>query len=105
VYCGQTVGWIKTSFGTEVGLGPCHIVLDWEPSPPKHPFSICRPAAQKDSCSLAMYRYRHNDVPKCYLACTKVILQNTCTEIDLICTEVVMYRNCPPLVPKLSYWK
>ena len=23
--------------------------------------------------------------------------KNTCTEIDLICTEVVMYRNCPPL--------
>ena len=28
--------------------------------------------------------------------------KNTCTEIDLICTEDVMYRNCPPLVPKLS---
>ena len=23
--------------------------------------------------------------------------KSTCTEIDLICTEVVMYRNCPPL--------
>jgi len=23
--------------------------------------------------------------------------KNTCTEIDLICTEVVMYRKCPPL--------
>jgi len=23
--------------------------------------------------------------------------KNTCTKIDLICTEVVMYRNCPPL--------
>ena len=23
--------------------------------------------------------------------------KNICTEIDLICTEVVMYRNCPPL--------
>jgi len=31
VYCGQTVGWIKVPFGMEVGLGPCHIVLDGNP--------------------------------------------------------------------------
>ena len=29
VYCGQTAGWIKIALGTEVGLGPVHIVLDW----------------------------------------------------------------------------
>ena len=28
VCCGQMVGWIKISLGTEVGLGPGHIVLD-----------------------------------------------------------------------------
>jgi len=28
VYPGQTVGWIKILLGTEVGLGPGHIVLD-----------------------------------------------------------------------------
>ena len=28
VYCGQTAGWIKVALGTEVGLGPDHIVLD-----------------------------------------------------------------------------
>jgi len=44
-----------------------------------------------------MYRYRHNDVPKWYFACTEVVLQKTRTEIDLICTKVVMYRKCPPL--------
>jgi len=27
MYCGQTVGWIKMQLGTEVGLGPGHIVL------------------------------------------------------------------------------
>jgi len=27
VYCGQTAGWIKTSLGTEVDLGPGHFVL------------------------------------------------------------------------------
>ena len=34
VYCGQTVGWIKVKLGTEVGLGPGHIVLDGDPAPP-----------------------------------------------------------------------
>jgi len=33
VHCGQTAGWIKTALGTEVGLGPCHIVLDGDPAP------------------------------------------------------------------------
>jgi len=35
VYCGQTVGWIKMKLGTEVGLGPGHIVLDGDPAPPQ----------------------------------------------------------------------
>jgi len=34
VCCYQTDGWIKTPLGTEVGLGPGHIVR-WGPSPPK----------------------------------------------------------------------
>jgi len=34
VYCGQTAGWIKMSLGTEVGLGPGHIVQDGDPAPP-----------------------------------------------------------------------
>jgi len=34
VYCGQTVGWIRTPLGTEVGLSPGHIVLDDDPAPP-----------------------------------------------------------------------
>jgi len=33
VYCGQTVRWIKMKLGTEVGLGPGHIVLDRDPAP------------------------------------------------------------------------
>ena len=32
VYCGQTAGWMKTPLGTEVDLGPGHIVLDGGPS-------------------------------------------------------------------------
>jgi len=33
VYCGHTVGWIKTKLGMQVGLGPGHIVLDGDPAP------------------------------------------------------------------------
>ena len=33
VYCGQTVGWIKVKLGTQVGLGPGHIVLDGDQAP------------------------------------------------------------------------
>jgi len=34
VYCGQTVGRIKIELGTQVGLGPGHIVSDGDPAPP-----------------------------------------------------------------------
>jgi len=33
--CGQTVARIKTKLGTQVGLGPGHIVLDDDPPTPK----------------------------------------------------------------------
>jgi len=33
VYCGQTVGRIKTKLGMQVDLGPGHIVLDGDPAP------------------------------------------------------------------------
>jgi len=34
VYCGQMVGRIKMKLGTQVGLGPGHIVLDGDPGLP-----------------------------------------------------------------------
>jgi len=34
VYCRQTAGWIKMSFGMEVRHGPEHTVLDGNPAPP-----------------------------------------------------------------------
>jgi len=33
VCCGQTVGWIRMPLGTEVGLGPGHIVLNGNSHP------------------------------------------------------------------------
>ena len=33
VYCGQTAGWIKMKLSMEVGLGPGHVVLGWDPAP------------------------------------------------------------------------
>ena len=35
MYCGRTVGWIKTPLGVEVGLGPGDIVLDGDPACPQ----------------------------------------------------------------------
>jgi len=35
MYRDETVGWIKMPLGMEVGLGPGHIVLDWDPVRPK----------------------------------------------------------------------
>ena len=32
MYGGQADGWNKMSLGTEVGLGPGHIVLDGDPA-------------------------------------------------------------------------
>jgi len=32
VHCDQMAGWIKVALGTEVGLGPRHIVLDGDPA-------------------------------------------------------------------------
>jgi len=32
VYCGHAAGWMKTPLGTEVDLGPGHIVLDGVPA-------------------------------------------------------------------------
>jgi len=51
VYCGQTAGWMKTPLGTEVDLGPSHIVLDGIPAlrergtaaPSFRPMSIVAP--------------------------------------------------------------
>jgi len=34
VCCGQTDGWIKMPLGTNIGLGPGHIVLYEDPAPP-----------------------------------------------------------------------
>jgi len=46
--CGQTTAWMKTQLGTEVDLGPGHIVLDGVPAlrergtaAPPHPFGPC----------------------------------------------------------------
>ena len=47
VYCGQTVGWIKISLGTQVDLGTGDICVRQGPSSP-------RKGAQQPSTFLAM---------------------------------------------------
>ena len=48
-----------------------------------------------------MCRYRHNDVPKWYFACTEVVGYSKKhmyrNGSHMYGTEVVMYRKCPPL--------
>ena len=36
---------------------------------------------------------------------SKSYYKNTCTEIDLMCTEVVMYRKCPPLCTEIVMYR
>ena len=36
MYCCQTDGWTKMPLDMETGVGPCHIVLDGDPAPPKN---------------------------------------------------------------------
>ena len=36
VYFGRTTEWINVLLSTKVDLGPGHIVLDWDPVPPKN---------------------------------------------------------------------
>jgi len=43
------VGWVKMPRGTEVGLGPGHIVLDQDPAPPH------RKGHSSPSCTCAVY--------------------------------------------------
>ena len=40
VYCGQTAGWIRIPFGTEVGLGAYDIVLDEDPAPTERTIAV-----------------------------------------------------------------
>jgi len=40
VCCGQTVGRIKMKLGTQIGLGPGHILVDWHPAPPSKGHSL-----------------------------------------------------------------
>ena len=59
VYCGQMAGWMKAPLGTEVDLGPGHIVLDGvtvsakgaqQPSPSFRPMSIVATVAHLSYC-------------------------------------------------------
>jgi len=59
VRIGQTDGWIKMTLGVEVGLGPCHIVLNGDAAtaperltaaPSFRPMSIVATVAHSSYC-------------------------------------------------------
>jgi len=56
VYCGQTVGWIKMKLGTQVGLGPSHIVFDGEPAPPRKERGTAAPTFELTGAGFAYVR-------------------------------------------------
>jgi len=50
-YCGQTAGWMKMPLGTEVDLGPGHIVLETGTEPPSfRPMSIVATVTHLSYC-------------------------------------------------------
>ena len=79
VYSGQMAGWMKTPFGTEVELGPGHIVLDGVPGPPK--------GAQHPLFSAHVY---------CGHGLPSQLLLSSCYTMKLCSILFVIYcRSCP----------
>ena len=65
VFCGQMARWIKMPFGTEVGLGPGHIVLDGYPAPPLPPKGHTAPA--QFSAHVHCGHWPHGWMDRCHL--------------------------------------
>jgi len=76
VYCGQTAGWIKMTFGMEVGLGPRPHCARWRPSSPPQkkgggtapnfrPMSIVAKRLDGQRCHSA-WRYVSAQATLCY---------------------------------------
>ena len=56
VHCDQTVGLIKMKLGRQVGLGPGHIVLGWDPAPsPKWAQPLPQFSAHICCCQMAAW--------------------------------------------------
>ena len=68
VYCDQTAGWMKMPLGTEVDLGPGHIVLDGTQLPPRKGyrspplFGLCRswPRSSISAAAELLFNIREN---------------------------------------------
>ena len=73
VYCGQTAEWIKMSLGTDVGLGPSHIVR-WGPRTPHKklhgPFFQFRPMSvnccNQTVSAIAEHFYKRSSKKICF---------------------------------------
>ena len=63
VCCGQMAEWIKMPLGTEVGLGPDHIMLDGDPAPPPP-----KGAQHSPHFSAMSVVTKHLEVSRCHLA-------------------------------------
>jgi len=83
VYCGQTVGWINMKLGTQVGLGPGHIVLHWDLAPP--PLKGYNPQFSAHICCGQMAGW---------------IKMPLGTEVDLGLGHIVLNGDPAPAAPK-----
>jgi len=69
VHCGQTVGQIKMKLGTQVGLGPGHIVLHGDPAPPPpkgHSPPIFSPYQLRPNCCMDQGVTWYGARPRCF---------------------------------------
>ena len=96
MHCGQTVGWINMKLGTEVGLGPGHIVLDGDPA---HP-------AQKGHSSPNLWpmsvKTKWLGGSRCHLACRQASVQATLCYIG---TQLPPKRPQPPIFGQCLLWR
>jgi len=63
VCCGQTPGWIKIPFGTDVRLGPVHIVFD------RVPASLQKGHSSPQFSAHVYYGAKRLDGSRCHLVC------------------------------------
>ena len=82
VYCGQMAGWMKMPLGTEVDLGPGHIVLDGDKAPPP-----AKGAQQPPLFSAHVYCGHGRP--------SQLLLSSCCTAHSSVLEHVFSPNNCP----------
>jgi len=111
VYCVQTAGWMKTPLGTEVDLGPCHIVLEGVPAARERDteapllFGPCLFWQWSPISATAEHLYELSATGTCYqqthqtIHITANVLQNRCST-QLHCDRNLFIKQLGVLITK-----